>query len=77
VTAVDRFGQVAVGYRGTGQVSSTDALAVLPAAYPFTPADNGRHVFPGLILKTKGVQTLTLTDTLVGATLGSAAVQVL
>ena len=29
------------GYRGTVQLSSSDPLAALPAAYTFTAADNG------------------------------------
>jgi hypothetical protein len=77
VTAVDVFGQVAVGYRGTVQFSSSDASASLPSGYSFTQADNGMHVFTGLMLKTRGTQTITVTDTPVGEIVGGAAVQVM
>jgi hypothetical protein len=77
VTAVDAFGQVAVGYRGTVQFGSSDAAATLPAAYTFTAGDNGVHHFVGLVLRTKGRQTITATDTLVALILGSVAESVL
>lgn len=64
LTAYDRNGNVATGYRGTVQFTSTDGAATLPTAYTFTAADAGTHLFPaGLILRTPGSQVLTITDT--------------
>jgi hypothetical protein len=74
VTAVDSFGQVAVGYTGTVMFSTTDpdTGVVLPADYTFTTGvsgDNGVHTFPGgVMLITLGDQTLTVTDTVSGIT---------
>jgi hypothetical protein len=65
VTAVDAFGQVAVGYTGTVTFSTTDPDpgVVLPADYTFTPADGGSHPFSaGCTLITPGQQTLTVSD---------------
>jgi hypothetical protein len=83
VTAVDPFGQLAVGYTGTVTFSSTDAdpAVVLPADYPFTQDDGGVHTFTdtGLgetTLVTAGEQTLTVTDTANGAIAGSALITV-
>jgi hypothetical protein len=69
VTAVDPFGQVAVGYTGTVTFSTTDPNpgVVLPADYTFTSADAGVHAFSdtGLgetTLVTPGFQLLTVAD---------------
>ena len=45
VAAVDRFGGVNPGYRGTVHFTSSDPLAALPGDYTFTAADNGVHSF--------------------------------
>jgi hypothetical protein len=47
VTAVDPFGQVAVGYAGTAIFIATDPdpRVVLPADYTFTAGDAGVHTF--------------------------------
>jgi hypothetical protein len=83
VTAVDPFGQVAVGYGGTVTFSTTDPDpdVVLPADYTFTSDDSGQHTFTdtGLgetTLRTPGEQLLTVTDTADGAITGSAIVTV-
>jgi hypothetical protein len=65
VKAVDVFGQTALGYTGTVTFSTTDPDpgVVLPAAYPFTAADQGTHTFSrGFTLLTPGTWTLTATD---------------
>jgi hypothetical protein len=70
VTAQDRFGNTATGYRGTVKVTSGDAKAVLPANYTFTAADNGVHTFFGtsaVTLNTLGDQTVTVMDTVAAA----------
>jgi hypothetical protein len=83
VTAVDPFGQLAVGYTGTVTFGTTDPgpRAVLPADYTFTPGDGGVHTFTdtGLgetTLVTPGEQSLTVTDTAAGTITGAATVTV-
>ena len=62
VTATDPAGN-RVTYRGKVHFTSTDAQAELPANYTFTAADDGTHVFTGVILKTAGTWSVTATDT--------------
>jgi hypothetical protein len=65
VQAVDVFGQVAFGYRGTVTFSVTDPdpAVVLPLDYTFTADDAGTHTFTGgFTLITPGTWTLTLAD---------------
>jgi hypothetical protein len=79
VTAVDPFGQVAVGYTGTVTFNSSDGdpAVVLPADYTFTAADAGTVVFPsGVTLITEGDQAITATDTVDGTITGTATVTV-
>jgi hypothetical protein len=75
VTAVDPFGQVAVGYTGTVTFRSSDGdpTVVLPADYTFTVVDASTVVFPGgVTLITEGDQTITATDTVDGTITGTA-----
>jgi hypothetical protein len=65
VQAVDIFGQVAFGYRGTVTFSVTDPdpAVVLPPDYTFTPDDPGTHTFTGgFTLITPGSWTLSVAD---------------
>jgi uncharacterized repeat protein (TIGR03803 family) len=71
VMAVDAYGNIATGYAGTVRFSDSVSGANLPGNYTFTAADKGVHTFTGLKLKTKGVQTITVVDTLDGAILGT------
>jgi ELWxxDGT repeat protein len=64
VAAADAFGNIVTGYRGTLAFRSSDATAKLPRNYTFTAADQGVHTFTGLVLKKRGSQTVTATDTL-------------
>ena len=41
VTAQDAYGNLATGYTGTVQFTSSDAQAILPGSYTFTTADKG------------------------------------
>jgi hypothetical protein len=82
-TAVDVFGQVAVGYSGTVTFTTTDADpgVVLPADYTFTLDDGGVHRFTdtGLgetTLLTPGDQMLAVTDGVDATITGSAIVTV-
>jgi uncharacterized repeat protein (TIGR03803 family) len=62
VSALDAAGQVVSNYTGTIHFTSSDPLAVKPANYPFTLADNGSHSF-SIPLETAGNQTITVTST--------------
>ena len=77
VKVVDAYGNVATGYTGTIRFTSSDGTASLPANYTFTAADNGVHTFTGLILRKKGKQTITITDTLNSSLTGSVIENVL
>jgi hypothetical protein len=66
LTAEDAYGNVATGYSGTVHFSSSDSTATLPANYTFTASDAGVRTFTGLILRKRGKQTVTVTDTLNG-----------
>lgn len=59
VTARTAEGAAIDGYKGTVQLGSSDAAAVLPDAYTFTGAESGTHTFPAVTLRTAGTQTLT------------------
>jgi hypothetical protein len=76
VTAVDPFGQTAVGYTGTATFSSADPYgATLPADHTFTAVDAGVYPFPGgATLYTAGAWDVTATDTVTASLTGSAFV---
>jgi hypothetical protein len=79
VTAVDSFGQTALGYTGTVTFSATDPnpALVLPADYTFTVADAGMHTFSaGATLYSAGNQAVTVTDTGTSSLTGSTSVPV-
>jgi hypothetical protein len=75
VTALDAYGNVATGYRGTLRFASTDRKAGLPANYTFAAADNGVHTF-SVSLSTRGVQSIIAQDTANGSITGRADVNV-
>ena len=81
VTALDAYGNVAPGYRGTIHFTSSDTKATVPADYTFTAADAGVHKFPstlspGLTLKTAGSQWVRATDKTTASITGSQTVTV-
>ena len=61
VAAHDPYGNIATGYLGTVEFTSSDGSAVLPVAYTFTAADQGSHTFFAEF-ETTGSQSLTATD---------------
>ena len=77
VTALDAYGNVATGYTGTVRFASSDGSAVLPTNYTFTVADAGVHTFTKLKMKTKGWQTIAVTDTLFGSVTDSWDIDVI
>lgn len=62
VTLYDAFDNVATGYAGTVHFSSNDTQAQLPADYAFTSADQGHHVFNGVVLVSAGLRSVTAVD---------------
>jgi uncharacterized repeat protein (TIGR03803 family) len=76
VTAVDAYGNTAAGYRGTVHFSDSVGGATLPGNYTYKASDNGAHTFTGLKLKTRGLQTITVTDTVNSAIMGSLNITV-
>jgi hypothetical protein len=77
VTVEDAYGNVVTGYTGTVHFSSTDSKATLPAHYTFTATDQGVHTFTGLVLRKKGYQKITITDTHNSSLTSSVIVDVL
>jgi len=76
VTAEDAYGNIATGYTGTVHFTDSASGATLPANYTFTSGDIGAHTFSKLKLKTKGWQTITVTDTLNNTILGTWLIDV-
>jgi hypothetical protein len=76
VTVEDAYGNVVSGYTGTVLFSSSDRTATLPNNYTFTSADKGVHTFSGLVLRKKGNQKITITDTQNSSLTGSVGVEV-
>ena len=73
--ALDPNNDVDTHYRGTVHFTSTDGQAVLPADYTFTANDSGSRAF-NATLYTAGPQSLSVADTVISATTGSANVVV-
>ena len=65
VTARDKYGNLATGYRGTVKFTSSDKSVgvFLPPNYTFIEADNGVHTFSVTLVK-PGKQTVTVKDVL-------------
>jgi hypothetical protein len=77
MTVEDAFSNIVTGYTGMVHFSSSDNTATLPANYKFTAADKGIHTFTGVVLRKKGNQRITITDTQNGSLTGSVTVDVL
>ncbi len=72
VRALDAFGNVATGYRGTVSFASSDSLAVLPTSFVFNNKEAGVQTF-SVTLKTAGIQSINATDTVNSTISGTAA----
>ena len=70
VTAFDANGNVATGYIGTVEFSSSDGTAVLPSSTTITPEDNGTISLTAT-LNTAGLQSITATDASTSSITGS------
>jgi hypothetical protein len=77
VTAVDAYGNIATGYRGTVHFADSLGGATLPGNYTFNASDNGVHTFTSVKLKTKGMQTITIVDILNNTILGTLWINVI
>jgi hypothetical protein len=77
VEAVDAFGNLISGYRGTVSFSSSNRgdASQLPSNYNFVAGDHGKHGF-SITLTTPGTRTLTVTDTQDGSLMGSITITV-
>jgi hypothetical protein len=69
VSAVDDFGNVNAGYRGSVHLSSTDATGGTQN-FTFSNNDNGVHVF-SYTFNALGLQTITITDLSNSSIIGS------
>src|SRR5262249_12216808 len=77
LTVEDAYGNVATGYTGTVHFSSSDGTATLPANNTFTGANAGVHTLTNkTTLRKKGMQTLTVTDTLNSALTATVTISV-
>ena len=70
------YGNTATGYRGTVHLSSSESRAILPGNYTFTATDNCVHTFSGVKLRTRGLETITVIDTLFSSISGSLTINV-
>ena len=77
VSALDDFGNVATGYRGTVQFTSSDRLASLPKDFRFGAVDDGVHRFVnGMTFRTSGGQSLVASDRSTPPNGGAGKIQV-
>ena len=76
VSATDAYGNILKDYAGTVHFTSSDTQAVLPPDATFTPADQGEKTVSGLVFKTAGTQSLTVTDTATPALTGTVDAEV-
>jgi hypothetical protein len=77
LTVLDAYGNVVTGYTGTVHFTSSGTNAMLPANYTFTAADKGVHTFVNAaILRRKGKQTISVTDTLNSALTATDSINV-
>jgi hypothetical protein len=72
-TAMDAYGNIATGYNGTVQISSSDGQATLPGNSTFTSGVADLGTF---ILRTKGTQTITIFDLTDNSILGTWTITV-
>ncbi len=63
VVVLDKFGNLASGYRGTVSFQSTDKNADLPKTYAFAEKDKGKHVFKNVKYNSSGFHKITVENT--------------
>jgi streptogramin lyase len=62
VAAYDRFRNPVTSYAGTINITTGDPKGIVPGLYHFQASDQGVHTFTGIVLKTAGLETVTVTD---------------
>ena len=62
VRAEDRYGNPAATYRGTVELTSSDAAAALPGACTFVESDRGVHRFDGIVFGAPTTCTVSASD---------------
>jgi len=62
VRAEDRYGNPAARYRGSVQLTSSNAATALPEAHLFAEADRGVHRFEGIVFGSPGDCTVSASD---------------
>jgi hypothetical protein len=75
VTAFDRYGNVATGFRDIISFASSDPLAIVPGGYRFTAADAGVHRFVapnGVLFRTPGTHRIMAIDALAASMMWGA-----
>ena len=72
VSAIDTYGNIALGYTGIAHFTSTDGAATLPSNYTFVTLDAGVHAFITPVFNTAGTKTITATDTVTGTITGTS-----
>lgn len=60
VVVLDKFGNLASGYRGSIRFRSTDKNAILPDPYSFTEGDEGIHTFQNVAYQSPGFQKIEI-----------------
>ena len=70
VTAYDPYGNIATGYLGTVEFTSSDQDASLPVNYTFVSSNAGTQTF-NATLNTTGNQSITVTDSMTASIAGS------
>ena len=75
VTLHDIYNNVATGYSGTVQFTSTDPGASLPLSYSFNSADAGIHTFTAT-MESSSAQTISTSDMNTSSLTGSASTTV-
>jgi hypothetical protein len=75
VTALDAYGNIAIGYLGAVHFRSSDNKATLPSDYWFTSGDAGVHTF-SVIFGSTGTDSLTVTDTGHNSISGNTSIKV-
>ena len=63
VVVLDKFGNLASGFRGDIGFQSTDKNANLPKSYSFTESDQGIHVFKSVTYNSPGFQKIEVETT--------------
>ncbi len=73
VTALDAYGNLVPGYRGTLHFTTTNPGALVPADYTFTANDTGEHTFSATLTTANAITrySISATDTVLGSLTGS------